>query len=777
LDNAITAFRVNFDPNATVVAVYEPLYYDKFDVDLGIVRVFTGGVPFSKIVTGEGPIPNCGESLWNMEYGIENGNGYVRWTLVGDVIPPGPPGLTTVTDSFAIEFAEGTLIGLNPDPAIVWGIDDVVTSEGTVPSAIASPDCPDDDNDGFVVCNDCTIPEGKFCGDCNDDDASIRPNVREICDRIDNNCDGNTDEDLDETCQACINSDPPDKDLDGDGICDEDDNCPNKPNEDQTDTDGDTVGDACDNCIKIQNLNQADGDEDGRGNACDQETLTVATCQTEPCDPPTCQPGGPCWITATITFGQPTVTICPNKYNIFPGLRDAQGNIISPVYLYTVFGIFKDVCFFDGGESYTVPFDLGERYPNLSAGSQNVTATYVQSIKDDVWCYPADTVNCPDANACDPCLGLFEGSLTAATSTGITIGGDPVERIDATCSCEPSVWAPFAGPQVTCQISNLPQDKDVDGTSIRLNGTVEPTSYSANGTLEVEFDPVEAAKSLGTPYPKEHLPEIQGSFLNEPFYFSAICPVQAMNKANLTVYVDVKQIGSNATHPPITDSTPEGVNVRIYSADSCGLPMTWPNYSAIYEDTCDYVVEGLTDGEGKVEFFLPYGSNYFAIGKMGDSYGGASVGAIDPTTFKKKKIHFMLKDSKLKPAKGRKFSGSELWIIEPEYIEWDGTQEQYPFVFESVGDWSVTSEVSPPEGFVASEESLSADVNTDLKAVQFTVTDVGSDWVKTKTKHKIKHKGKTMKMDSEIGIKCGKKLQKKKGFDEFCNKVKDKAGK
>ena len=60
--------------------------------------------------------------------------------------------------------------------------------------------------------------------------------------------------------------------------------------------------------------------------------------------------------------------------------------------------------------------------------------------------------------------------------------------------------------------------------------------------------------------------------------------------------------------------------------------------------------------------------------------------------------------------------------------------------FDSVGDWDVTTSVAPPEGFVSDYDSLNATVSSELKAVQFTITDVGSKWIPTKVTHKIKHK-------------------------------------
>jgi DNA/RNA endonuclease G (NUC1) len=131
---------------------------------------------------------------------------------------------------------------------------------------------PDDDNDGDDDATD--------CGPLN---AAINHSAVEVCDGVDNNCDGNIDEgfaDTDFDGQAdCVDSDD-----DNDNVPDAIDNCPLAANNDQADNDHDGIGDACDsdddndgvpdatdNCPFLANTNQADNDHDGIGDACDSD--------------------------------------------------------------------------------------------------------------------------------------------------------------------------------------------------------------------------------------------------------------------------------------------------------------------------------------------------------------------------------------------------------------------------------------------------------------------------------------------------------------------------
>jgi hypothetical protein len=100
-------------------------------------------------------------------------------------------------------------------------------------------------------------------------------------------------------------------------------------------------------------------------------------------------------------------------------------------------------------------------------------------------------------------------------------------------------------------------------------------------------------------------------------------------------------------------------------------------------------------------------------------------------------------NGKIVPGKALEEYGSYLAIIEPEYVDWTEPVAQYPFILVAEGDWGIETSVTPPDGFVADEPVLSADAVDTVTALQFTLTDIGSDWTETGISHVIKHKGET----------------------------------
>ena len=134
----------------------------------------------------------------------------------------------------------------------------------------------DADGDGYgeqdpIPSCDGSVPAGYADNalDCDDTNPNVHPGAAEVCNGIDDNCDGKIDEG------------PLGVDSDGDGAHDACDNCPSVYNADQIDTDQDGVGNSCDNCIVVPNPSQTDTDGDGIGNACDNCPLSVNVSQSD----------------------------------------------------------------------------------------------------------------------------------------------------------------------------------------------------------------------------------------------------------------------------------------------------------------------------------------------------------------------------------------------------------------------------------------------------------------------------------------------------------------
>ncbi len=99
----------------------------------------------------------------------------------------------------------------------------------------------DEDGDGFgnpdISQVDCEQPDGFVLDntDCDDTEETVFPNAEELCDGLDNNCNGDVDED--DICDSPTDSDD-------DGIPDDDDICPGF--DDNMDIDNDGTPDGCD---------------------------------------------------------------------------------------------------------------------------------------------------------------------------------------------------------------------------------------------------------------------------------------------------------------------------------------------------------------------------------------------------------------------------------------------------------------------------------------------------------------------------------------------------
>ncbi|PYS94952.1 MAG: hypothetical protein DMF50_10860 [Acidobacteria bacterium] len=240
--------------------------------------------------------------------------------------------------------------------------------------------------------------------------------------------------------------------------------------------------------------------------------------------------------------------------------------------------------------------------------------------------------------------------------------------------------------------------------------------------------------------------------------------------ARLDLAAALYTVGPGA-HPQATKAPMAGLAVEVFdrsnrscARQSCGG--IGPNSYACIMRSCGPAAQGSTDEAGALSVHLLSG-DYLALAAT-DAH--LLVGAQAPTlqcgeTEQKRLLEIVTTNGKAYSGTYTVRDGSELVVIEPEWIEWTGQQELYPFVFESLGSWDVTTTVNPPEGFEADYPSLSASMSSDLQAVQFTITDVGSDWVPTGVRHLLVHGARRETVLGRVGVKLSADLAGGKGLD------------
>ncbi len=659
--------------------------------------------------------------------------------------------ITTVM-SLDVVSAEGPLSGLTSsfDPAsplsMPFAADLTVSIDGTTPagrhllfvvgqadtcSAVAAfavdvPLCQDQDADGYGYPGQPTCPAGAE-PDCNDGDASINPAAVDLCNGVDDNCSGAVDEDFVPTATSC-----------GTGTCEA---------TGSTACVSGSIVDLCTPGTPAASDAVCDGlDEDCDGTVDEDYVSTTTSCGIGACG----ATGSTSCVAGTIADSCTPGTPAPSDA-LCDGVDEDCDGTVDEDYVST-----------------TTSCGIG------ACGAAGSTSCVAGTIADS--CTPGTPA--PSDALCDgvdeDCDGTVdEDYVSTTTSCGIGACGAA-----GSTSCVAGTIADSCTPGTPA-----PDDATCDGVDDDCNGTADedfvstPTSCgggSCIGTGETQCD---AGDIIDTCQP----PTVGAT---------EVCNGQdddcdgIIDEGTLDVRADIHTIGAGS-NPGSTKTPYAGLLVGIYdkSDTSCARTVcggiSWQEYACIVTSCQPVMVgnpaapaEGPTDADGHIVFELPPG-NYLAIGSDGtEKHLGISVGDVECNASKNKYLQRLdTADGKHTPARTSVRTGSELLVIEPEFIEWTGTQEAYPFVFESLGDWSVTASVTPPDGFVSDYEALSTEVSTDTRALQFTITDVGSDWVPAEVRHTLLHGARKEIIRSRVGVKLDPTLAAQKHLDQWGHRL------
>ncbi len=454
----------------------------------------------------------------------------------------------------------------------------------------------------------------------------------------------------------------------------------------------------------------------------------------------TCDTSVPVSFTQTQTNGT-----CPDEYTLtrsWTAVDDCANDVTASQFI-TVDDTTPPTITCPAHATWECPADTSVA-ANGSASAQDNCGTPTVSSSDatQFGCGGALTVTrswsasdeCGNPAACEQFVAVVD-----TTAPILTVDTTPITVIDVDCSGGEVVALPAGSANDAC-------DGPIPVTHDAL------PSFPAGNTTTVTYT---AADGCGNSA-------------------SATKDVTVRFGATVEIRAERHTIGTGS-HPASVKDPLVGINVCIYDKTNAGCAMTTcggishHQYQCIL-DTCTPVNCELTGSDGIALIDVAPG-NYVVI--SGDATKtvlpdplGVSVGEVHCGQIHKKYLQQIVRvDGSRVPGKTTRLTGSELLIIEPEYVVWDNTVQLYPFVFETIGDWSVVATVAPPEGFVADYQALSAEVDNELKSVQFTITELGSDLVPTQTEFRVVHNNRTRTVRSKVDILVTPEYARARGFN------------
>jgi hypothetical protein len=247
-----------------------------------------------------------------------------------------------------------------------------------------------------------------------------------------------------------------------------------------------------------------------------------------------------------------------------------------------------------------------------------------------------------------------------------------------------------------------------------------------------------------------------------------IQPPEPIVTSSINVRLNLVTVGPGSK-PDARRGALENAPVRIYKKASIPAdfsPIGWKVYPAIWISV-DPLKSALTDSSGIARFANMEKGDYLILAQYPMSsefsYVAVSVSETDKDWVQGgvllEEMRVVQKSSGSKvPGKTTRLSGSDFLITEPEFIEWNSNAEAFPFVFEAVGKWQVTTSITPPSGKV-DNKSLATDVTDGMKAVQF-VANAGTKWVETIAQMTVSHGKTSYKITDRIGVKLSKDMAK-----------------